>query len=114
MIPSSVRIFVCTEPQDMRKGFDGLALSVREKLGEDPRSGALFVFTNRRANRLKVLWWDHSGYCVMYKRLHRALFRLPSASATSSGPAVRIEPERLAALLRGVARPRRCHGRKRS
>jgi transposase len=80
MIPSGVRIFVCTEPQDMRRSFDGLSLAAREKLGEDPQSGALFVFTNKRGNRLKVLWFDRNGYCILYKRLHRARFRLPDAS----------------------------------
>ena len=48
MIPSSVRIFVCTTPQDMRRSFDGLALAVQERLGEDPQSGAIFVFINKR------------------------------------------------------------------
>ncbi|WP_369292674.1 IS66 family insertion sequence element accessory protein TnpB, partial [Nocardioides abyssi] len=51
MIPAHVRIFVCTEPMDLRRSFDGLALAARERLGEDPRAGGLFVFTNRRANR---------------------------------------------------------------
>lgn len=46
----------------------------------DPRSGALVVFTNRRRNQLKVLWWDRNGYCLLYKRLHRALFRPPGPS----------------------------------
>ena len=74
MIPDSVRIFVCTQPQDMRRAFDGLALAAREVLGVDPLGGAMFVFTNRRTNRLKVLWWDGNGFCLLYKRLHRALF----------------------------------------
>ena len=55
MIPSATRIFVCTEPQDMRRSFDGLSLAAKEHLGEDPQSGALFVFVNKRKNRLKVL-----------------------------------------------------------
>lgn len=77
MIPSQVRIFVCTERQDMRRSFDALALAVRERLALDPESGALFVFASKRGNRLKVLWFDHNGYCLLYKRLHRALFSLP-------------------------------------
>jgi hypothetical protein len=59
MIPSTVRIFVCMEPKDMRRSFDGLALAARQILGQDPRSGAMFVFTNRRGRQLRVLWWDH-------------------------------------------------------
>jgi len=101
MIPTSVRIFVCTERQDMRRSFDALALAVRERLALDPESGALFVFASKRGNRLKVLWFDHSGYCLLYKRLHRALFQLPEATATDR-PLTSIDARALATLLRGV------------
>jgi transposase len=94
VIPEATRIFVCTEPQDMRRSFDGLSLAAREHLGEDPKSGALFVFINKRKNRVKVLWFDHNGYCLLYKRLHRARFRLPEARS--------IDAKKLAWLLRGV------------
>ena len=62
MIPTQVRIFVCTERQDMRRSFDALALAVKERLTLEPDSGALFVFASKRGNRLKVLWFDHNGY----------------------------------------------------
>lgn len=101
MIPASVRIFVCTEPLDMRQGFDRLAYLVKAKLGEDPQSGSLFVFANRGATRLKVLWFDGDGYCLLYKRLHRAVFELPSSGGSV---AVRIDASRLAELLRGKAK----------
>ena len=104
MIPAHVRIFVCTAPVDMRRGFDGLALAVRERLAQDPRAGGLFVFANRRANRCKILWFDRTGACLLYKRLHRALFRLPTGDG---GSAVRIEGAALATLLDGVAVPPR-------
>jgi transposase len=105
MLPPSVRIFVCTEPQDMRRSFDRLALVTKELLGEDPQSGALYVFVSKRATRAKVLWWDRNGYCLLQKRLHRALFRLPSVAPRdgSSGPALRIDAAALATLLAGVA-----------
>ena len=61
MIPASVRIFVCREPQDLRRSFDGLALAAQQQLGEDPRSGALFCYVNKRFNRLKILWWGAPG-----------------------------------------------------
>lgn len=99
MIPSTVRIFVCTEPQDMRRSFDGLALAAKEQLGEDPLSGALFCFVNKRKNRIKVLWFDRNGYCLLYKRLHQARFLLPDERT--------IDPVALARLLRGVANPSR-------
>lgn len=106
LMPKSVRIFVCTKPQDMRRGFDALALAAQQVIGQDPRSGALFVFTNRRSNQLKALWWDRSGYCILYKRLHRALFRLPATDA-SSDSSVAIDGQCLAELLQGVATQRR-------
>jgi transposase len=83
MLPAGVRIFLCTEPQDMRRSFDALALVTQQVLGEDPQSGALFVFVGKRPTRVKVLWWDRNGYCVLYKRLHRALFRLPAVSVAT-------------------------------
>ena len=94
MIPSGVRILVCTEPQDMRRSFDGLCLVVEQYVGADPKSGALFVFTNKRKNRLKVLWFDRNGFCILYKRLHRARFELPSSRC--------IDAHSLGMLLRGV------------
>jgi transposase len=101
LIPTSVRIFVCTERQDMRRSFDALALAVRERLDLDPESGALFVFASKRGNRLKVLWFDHNGYCLLYKRLHQALFQLPDASRTDR-PLASIDAHALATILRGV------------
>ena len=100
MLPASVRILVCTTPQDMRRSFDTLALVTREVLGEDPQSGALYVFVGKRPTRVKVLWWDRNGYCLLYKRLHRALFRFPDAR--SGAPVIRIDGVELARLLAGV------------
>ena len=106
MLPSSVRIFVCTEPQDMRRSFDGLAQATTQVLGKDPRSGALFVFLNKRSTRAKVLWWDANGYCLLYKRLHQALFVVPTASSGDSR-GVSIDGRALATLLAGVEKRRR-------
>ena len=77
MIAANVPIYVVLEAIDMRKSFDTLALVVRERLGLDPESGALFVFSGKSATRLKVLWFHKNGYCLLSKRLHRAVFRLP-------------------------------------
>lgn len=101
MIPTSVRIFVCTERQDMRRSFDGLALAIKERLDMDPQSGALFVFANRRGNRLKVMWFDQNGFCILYKRLHRARFELPDPTELHR-PLASIEARVLGAILRGV------------
>ena len=103
MIPAKVRIFVCTEPVDMRHGFDRLALAARERVGQDPQQGgSLFVFANRSANRLKVLWFERNGFCMLYKRLHRAGFDLPVVSAGTAS--VHIDSAALAKLLVGTPR----------
>lgn len=104
MIPMGVRIFVCTEPVDMRYGFDRLAAAAKSRLGEDPQQSKMLVaFANRGATRLKLLWFDRNGYCLLYKRLHRALFELPRPIDGAS--TVRVEGPALAALLAGVERP---------
>lgn len=87
----------------MRRSFDALALVVRESLALDPETGALFVFASKRSNRVKVLWFDHNGYCILYKRLHGALFELPEASDTER-PLATIDARTLARILRGVAK----------
>jgi transposase len=102
MLPASVRIFVCTAPQDMRKSFDTLAAVVRDVLREEPQSGALYVFVGKRPTRVKVLWWDANGYCLLAKRLHRALFVVPEGDGGAT--AVKIDAAALARLLAGVAR----------
>ena len=101
MIPSGVRIFLCLEPVDMRLGFDRLARIARERLGRDPvDGGALFVFGARGSTRLKVLWFDRNGLCVLYKRFHQAKFELPKAG--SGQHMLHIDATTLAALLAGV------------
>ena len=105
MLPASVRVLVCRQPQDMRRSFDTLALVVREQLNEEPQSGALYVFIGKRSTRVKVLWWDRNGYCLLYKRLHRALFRVPSGGV--SGAAQPIDAKALGEVLAGVAKEAR-------
>lgn len=75
LIPEGqVRIWLYAPPTDMRKSFDGLSALVRTRLAEDPLSGQLFVFINRRRTQLKVLYFDHGGFCVWAKRLERGRF----------------------------------------
>ncbi len=101
MIPTALRIYVCTEPVDMRKSFNGLILAAREYVGEDPQGGALFVFANKRGQLLKVLWFDRNGYCILYKRLHGARFRLPDQSDPLR-PVAQINGRQLAEILTGI------------
>jgi len=105
-------VYLGVEAVDMRKGFEGLYGLVRDRLGEDPMSGHLFLFTNRSRTRLKVLVWDGTGLWVCAKRLERGCFRWPSTgTSTASGVSVTMRPEELAMLLNGLdvqqAEPRR-------
>ncbi len=99
-LPLPVRILLCTQHADMRRSFDGLAQMVREFLGTDPLSGHLFVFSSKRGDRVKLLYWDSDGLAIWYKRLEKGTFRFPAATADSHG--VEIRAADLAMLLDGV------------
>ena len=103
MLPISTRIYVCTEPVDMRRSFEGLARCTREVLQHDPSSGALFIFTGKRGDSIKALWWDKTGYAILYKRLSRGVFRLPAA--TSGMMSMLIDARELAMILEGIELP---------
>ena len=97
-LPSAVRIYLCTQPTDMRRGFDRLAEMVRQEMGQDPLSGHLFVFRSRAGNRLKLLYWDRDGYALWYKRLEKGRFGLPA----KVGEDFRIDARSLSMLLEGL------------
>ena len=103
-LPLPVKIFLCVQPIDFRRGFDGLAAIVRDGMGEDPLSGHLFVFANRARNRLKILVWDGSGLWVLAKRLEKGTFRWPTHDGDSSSGRhhATIRHDELAALLGGL------------
>ena len=105
MIPfgPATRIFLATAATDMRRGFDGLTELVRQQLAEDPLSGHLFLFTNCRRTRLKVLVWDSSGLWVCAKRLEKGTFHWPTPDPGETK--VRIGAEELALLLGGLDWP---------
>jgi transposase len=98
----AVRVFLCTEPTDMRKGFDSLAQLVESSLALDPFSGHLFVFRSRRGDRIKILYWDTDGYVQWYKRLERGSFRFPSAAPAQEMKGVEIKAADLMMILDGV------------
>lgn len=104
----ATKIYIAVEGVDMRKGFDGLYGLVRERLGHDPLSGHLFLFSNRDRTRLKILVWDGSGLWVCAKRLEKGRFRWPAATEAYC---LAMRPEELAMLLNGLdlaeARPRK-------
>jgi transposase len=100
-VPPQVKIFVALEPTDMRRGFNGLSGQVAQTLQQDPLSGHLFLFRNRRRDRLKILYWDGDGYAIFYKRLARGTFELPLPKDPESA-AVEIRASELAMLLDGM------------
>jgi transposase len=104
MLPASMRVLLYREPVDMRRSFDGLECLVREGLGEDPLSGSLFVFSNRRHDRAKLLLWDGSGFWIWYKRLEEGTFHFPAESGE-------IKAADLVLLLEGIdlSKARRMH-----
>jgi len=96
-LPPSVRVFLCATPLDLRKSFDGLAAAARELLVQDPLSGHLFVFLNRRANRVKILLWDRNGFWLMCKRLEQGRFHAPVREGQAE-----IEAAELSLMLEGI------------
>jgi transposase len=97
-LSAAVHVYLATKPADMRKSFDGLAALVSGSLALDPLSGHLFVFVNRRRDRIKILYWDRDGLAVWAKRLERGTFRMPAAGADR----VEMTTADLAALLAGI------------
>lgn len=97
-VPSGVRVFIATGHTDMRKGFDGLALAVQERLRMDPHSGQIFVFRGRRGDLIKVLWHDSQGFCLFSKRLEKGRFVWPSPA----DGVVHLTPAQLGYLLEGI------------
>jgi transposase len=97
----SLKVFVALEACDLRKGFNGLHALVTERLGQDPRAGALFVFSNRRHTRLKILCWDGTGLWVLTKRLEKGTFSWPKPIEPQR-TTLRLAPQALAMLTDGV------------
>jgi transposase len=97
-LTSALRIFLAVEPADMRKGFDGLSQLVRDRIAQDPLSGHLYVFRNKRRDRIKILYWDRDGFALWYKRLEKGTFRFPEAKDGR----VEVTPAEMAAVLEGI------------
>lgn len=95
---NNLKIYLAIEACDMRKSFNGLYAIATEQLNEDPRKGSLFVFRNRRKNRIKILYYDGSGLWVLAKRLEKGTFSWPKQKKDK----IHIEPEALSMLINGI------------
>ena len=99
-----LKVFICTEPTDMRRSFDGLSGMVQAMLKLDPLSGHLFVFRNRTRDAIKILYWDRDGLALWYKRLEQGTFQLPTdvrGNATEAA-GVEVSESELTLLLSGI------------
>ena len=98
-LPPGARVFVATERVDGRKGIDGLSVLIRSHFGEDPLGGSMYVFFSRRADRVRVLYWDRDGYVLITKRLEKGSYRIPWRSDRGR---VVIEATELLLVLEGI------------
>ena len=118
-LSAAVRVFLCTRPTDLRKGFDGLSGLVRESFSQDPLSGHLFLFLNRRRDRIKILYFDRDGLVIWYKRLEVGCFQslepTPGAAQLAGTAGIELSVTDLALILNGIdlatARRRKRYGR---
>jgi transposase len=112
-LSANAAIYLAVEPTDMRKGFDGLSRLVAEHIEKNVLDGGLYVFVNRRGDRLKLLWWDEDGLALFYKRLEQGTFQRPPVAADAQR--VALTPTELALILGGIdlnsARQRRRYRR---
>ncbi len=98
-LSAAVRVFLCTRPTDLRKGFDGLSGLVQECFSQDLLTGHLFLFLNRRRDRIKILYFDRDGLAIWYKRLEAGSFQLPDAGRQDG---IELSPAQLAMILSGI------------
>jgi len=99
-LPPAVRVYLATEPVDLRRGHDGLSALVRSLFHLDPHQGHLFAFVGRRGDRIKILYWDRGGFVLIYKRLERGRFHLPRVA--DKAVSVTLDATSLSMLLGGV------------
>jgi transposase len=99
-LPASVRVYLCLSPCDMRRSFDGLHALVRDHLQMDALAGHLYLFTNKRRDRLKILHWDRDGFAIWAKRLEAGTYAIRSGEPGSRR--LEVSVEELGALLSGI------------
>jgi transposase len=101
--PANVRLYLATEPVDLRRSYDGLSALVDGTFGKRAMSGDLFIFMNRRGNQIRILFWDRDGYVIMMKRLEEGTFR--RAKAADGKDLIEIDAGELAMLIEGIDAP---------
>lgn len=99
-LPASVRVYLCLSPCDMRRSFDGLHALVRDHLKMDAFAGHLYLFANKRRDRIKILYWDRDGFAIWSKRLEEGSYIMPAANDREGR--CEITAQELGALLSGI------------
>jgi len=101
-LASEVRILLFRHPTDMRKNFHGLVALVESAMNEDPLSGSLFVFVNRRRDRMKILCWVQSGFCIWYQQLQQGTYQLPKPESLGQEDTLVVTRSQLSLILDGI------------
>ena len=101
-LPPQVRVFLYRLPTDMRKSFHGLIALTESALKQDPLSGSLFVFLNRRRDRIKILYWGQAGFCIWYQQLQKGTYQLPDEQSLEERETVEVTRSQLSLILDGI------------
>lgn len=101
-LPPQVRVFLYRLPTDMRKSFHGLVALTESALKQDPLSGSLFVFVNRRRDRIKILYWGQAGFCIWYQQLQKGTYQLPDEPSLEERETIEVTRSQLSLILDGI------------
>jgi transposase len=101
-LPPQIRVFLYRLPTDMRKSFHGLVALTESALMQDPLSGSLFVFVNRRRDRIKILYWGQTGFCIWYQQLQKGTYQLPDEASLEERQAIEVSRSQLSLILDGI------------
>jgi transposase len=101
-LPPQVRVFLYRRPTDMRKSFHGLVALTESALKKDPLSGSFFVFVNRRRDRIKILYWGQTGFCIWYQQLQQGTYQLPSHDSLDEQDTLEVTRSQLSLILDGI------------
>jgi transposase len=99
---SQIRVFLFRLPTDMRKSFNGLIALTESTLKQDPLSGSLFVFVNRRRDRIKILYWGQTGFCIWYQQLQKGTYQLPNQESLEGQQTIEVTRSQLSLILDGI------------
>lgn len=101
-LPTQIRVFLYRLPTDMRKSFNGLVALTESELKQDPLSGSLFVFVNRRRDRIKILYWNQTGFCIWYQQLQKGTYQLPTQDSLQEQEILEVTRSQLSLILDGI------------